>query len=72
MKTRDLLLPLRKIEAKRQHKTASRLKQSITVIMRYAVQEEMIEHNPVDQLDETLTLPKRKHYPAIKLHQIPD
>ena len=72
LKTRDLLLPLRKIEAKGQHETASRLKQRITAIMRYAVQEDMIEHNPADQLDGTLTPPKRKHYPALKLDQIPD
>ncbi|RRO06322.1 phage integrase central domain-containing protein, partial [Pectobacterium aquaticum] len=40
---RDLLLPLRKIEGKGQHETASRLKQRITAIMRcYAVQEDMI------------------------------
>ncbi|HAO0315345.1 TPA: integrase arm-type DNA-binding domain-containing protein [Escherichia coli] len=72
LKTRDLLLPLRKIETKGQHETASRLKQRITAIMRYAVQEDMIEHNPADQLDGTLTPPKRKHYPALKLDQIPD
>ncbi|WP_420808842.1 phage integrase central domain-containing protein [Cedecea colo] len=43
--TRDLFLPLRKIEAKGQHETASRLKQRITAIMRYAVQEDMIAQN---------------------------
>ncbi|HAK7256985.1 TPA: integrase arm-type DNA-binding domain-containing protein [Salmonella enterica] len=72
LKTRDLLLPLRKIEAKGQNETASRLKQRITAIMRYAVQEDLITQNPADYLDGTLTTPKRNHYPALELEQIPD
>ncbi len=55
--TRDLLLPLRKIEAKGQHETASRLKQRITAIMRYAVQEDMIAQNPANELGGTLITP---------------
>ena len=70
--TRDLLRPLRKIEAKGQHETASRLKQRITAIMRYAVQEDMITHNPANELGGTLITPKRTHYPALELEQIPD
>ncbi|ORJ23464.1 tyrosine-type recombinase/integrase [Rouxiella badensis] len=70
--TRDLLLPLRKIEAKGQHETASRLKQRITAIMRYAVQEDMISQNPANELGGTLITPKRTHYPALELEQIPD
>ncbi|HAV2298069.1 TPA: integrase arm-type DNA-binding domain-containing protein [Citrobacter koseri] len=70
--TRDLLLPLRKIEGKGQHETASRLKQRITAIMRYAVQEDMINHNPANELGGTLITPKRTHYPALELEQIPD
>lgn len=70
--TRDLLLPLRKIEAKGQHETASRLKQRITAIMRYAVQEDMIAQNPANELGGTLITPKRTHYPALELEQIPD
>ncbi|EPF0567618.1 prophage integrase IntS [Pectobacterium versatile] len=70
--TRDLLLPLRKIEGKGQHETASRLKQRITAIMRYAVQEDMITHNPANELGGTLITPKRTHYPALELEQIPD
>lgn len=70
--TRDLLLPLRKIEVKGQHETASRLKQRITAIMRYAFQEDMITHNPANELGGTLITPKRTHYPALELEQIPD
>ncbi|RLM18395.1 integrase [Brenneria alni] len=70
--TRDLLLPLRKIEGKGQHETASRLKQRITAIMRYAVQEDMINNNPANELGGTLITPKRTHYPALELEQIPD
>lgn len=70
--TRDLLLPLRKIEGKGQHETASRLKQRIKAIMRYAVQEDMINHNPANELGGTLITPKRTHYPALELEQIPD
>ena len=70
--TRDLLRPLRKIEAKGQHETASRLKQRMTAIMRYAVQEDMITHNPANELGGTLITPKRTHYPALELEQIPD
>ncbi|EHR8823339.1 TPA: integrase arm-type DNA-binding domain-containing protein [Escherichia coli] len=70
--TRDLLLPLRKIEAKGQHETASRLKQRITAIMRYAVQEDMIAQNPANELGGTLITPKRTHYPALELEKIPD
>ncbi len=39
--------------AKGQHETASRLKQRITAIMRYAVQEDMITHNPANELGGT-------------------
>lgn len=70
--TRDLLLPLRKIEGKGQHETASRLKQRITAIMRYAVQGDLISQNPANELGGTLIPPKRTHYPALELEQIPD
>ena len=70
--TRDLLLPLRKIEANGQHETDSRLKQRITAIMRYAVQEDMIAQNPANELGGTLITPKRTHYPALELEKIPD
>ncbi|WP_246579893.1 tyrosine-type recombinase/integrase [Candidatus Sodalis endolongispinus] len=70
--TRDLLLPLRKIEGKGQHETASHLKQRITAIMRYAVQEDMIAQTPAHELGGTLITPKRTHYPALELEKIPD
>lgn len=56
LKTRDLLLPLRKIEAKGTHETASRLKHRIAAIMRYAVQEDIIENKQANQKDGTLPL----------------
>jgi hypothetical protein len=40
--------------------------------MRYAVQEDMITHNPANELGGTLITPKRTHYPALELEQIPD
>ena len=46
LKTRDLLAPIKVVEATGRFEVASRLQQRTTAIMRYAVQSGLIDYNP--------------------------
>lgn len=70
--TQDLLMPLRKMEDKGILETASRIKQRMNAIMRYAVQSGMIKYNPAQELDGALETNKTKHRPALPLERLPD
>lgn len=50
LKTRDLLIPLKRAEATGHLELASRLQQRITAIMRYAVHNALIDQNPAYDL----------------------
>lgn len=72
IKTSDLLIPLRATEAKGSLDVAMRLQQRISGIMRYAVQERLIESNPSLDLTGAIEPPKKRHYPALPLERLPE
>jgi hypothetical protein len=72
LKTKDLLEPLKAVEQSGHLDLASRLRQRMTDIMRYAVQNDLIGHNPAQALSGAITPPKATHRPALKLDKLPD
>ncbi|GGP26809.1 tyrosine-type recombinase/integrase [Silvimonas amylolytica] len=72
LKTRDLLVPLRKVEARGTLDSAGRIRQYITGIMRYAVQNDLIDANPAADMAGAIAVQKTKHRPALRLEQIPE
>lgn len=72
MKTADLLIPLRVAERKGTLETAARIQQRTTAIMRYAVQEGIIDSNPANDLTGAIAPPPKNHYPALPLEKIPE
>ncbi len=72
LKTRDLLVPLRKVEERGALDLASRLRQHIDGIMRYAVQTDLIETNPARDMTGALAVRKTVHRPALPLERIPE
>ncbi|MBN3263375.1 tyrosine-type recombinase/integrase [Pectobacterium brasiliense] len=72
LKTKDLLEPLKVVEKNGHLDLASRLRQRVTDIMRYAVQNDLIERNPAQDLSGAIAAPKATHRPALKLNKLPD
>jgi len=72
LKTRDLLVPLKKAEASGHHELASRLQQRITAVMRYAVHNALIEQNPANDLAGAVVSAKSVHRPALSLERLPE
>lgn len=72
LKTKDLLEPLKVVEQNGHLDLASRLRQRVTDIMRYAVQNDLIERNPAQDLSGAIAAPKSTHRPALKLNKLPD
>ncbi len=72
LKTKDLLEPLKAVEQNGHLDLALRLRQRVTDIMRYAVQNDLIERNPAQDLTGAIAAPKATHRPALKLDKLPD
>ncbi|EHU00007.1 tyrosine-type recombinase/integrase [Pantoea stewartii] len=72
LKTRDLLVPLKKAEASGHNELASRLQQRITAVMRYAVHNALIEQNPANDLAGAVVSTKSVHRPARSLERLPE
>ena len=72
LKTRDLLVPLKKAEASGHNELASRLQQRITAVMRYAVHNALIELNPANDLAGAVVSAKSVHRPALSLERLPE
>ncbi|MGK4321675.1 tyrosine-type recombinase/integrase [Citrobacter youngae] len=72
LKTRDLLVPLKKAEATGHLELAARLQQRITAIMRYAVHNALIDQNPAYDLTGAVTTAKSNHRPALPPEQLPE
>lgn len=72
LKTRDLLVPIRKVTSSGRLEVASRLQQRITSIMRYAVQSGLIDYNPAQDIAGTIPASKVKHRPALDFEHIPE
>lgn len=72
LNTRDLLLPIRAVVDSGRLEVASRLQQRVTSIMRYAVQNSLIDYNPAQDMTGTVPVAKVKHRPALDLERIPE
>ena len=72
LKIRDLLEPLKAVEAAGKLDVASRLQQRVTGVMRYAMQNGLIDYNPAQDLVGAIATRKAKHHPALPLEQLPD
>ncbi|WP_413482993.1 tyrosine-type recombinase/integrase [Morganella psychrotolerans] len=70
LKTKDLLIPLRVVEANDRLELASRLKQRITDIMGYAVQCGISD--PAKDMAGSLMPPRVTHRPALRLERLPE
>lgn len=70
LKTRDLLVPVKNAEKTGHLELASRLQQRITAIMRYAVHNALIDHNPAYDLAGAIATAKSVHRPALPLERI--
>lgn len=72
LKVRDLLGPLKAAEQRDTLELASRLRQYITGVMRYAVQHGLIESNPANDLLGATATRKSVHRPALPLNRLPE
>ncbi len=71
LSTGDLLAPLKKVEVLGYLEVATRIKQYITSILRYAVQQQLIRYNPAYDLQDSVQKPETEHRPALELEEIP-
>lgn len=69
--TGDLLAPIKKVEALGYLEVATRVKQSVTSILRYAVQQKLIRYNPAYDLEGSVQKAETEHRPALELEEIP-
>ncbi|MDU1471741.1 MAG: integrase arm-type DNA-binding domain-containing protein [Escherichia coli] len=72
LKTQDFTALLRVIEDKGFLEVASRTRQQLSNIMRYAVQQGLTESNPAQHLDGVVASPVKNHYPALLLERLPE
>ncbi|WP_371335531.1 tyrosine-type recombinase/integrase [Klebsiella quasipneumoniae] len=72
LKTRDLLAPIKVVEATGRFEVASRLQQRTTAIMRYAVQSGLIDYNPAQEMAGAVASSNRIHRPALELKCLPE
>ncbi|MBI0431739.1 tyrosine-type recombinase/integrase [Pectobacterium parmentieri] len=72
LKTRHFIDLLKGIEKKGLLEVAARTRQHMCNIMRHAVHQELIEHNPAANLDGIIAPPVKRHYPALPLERLPE
>ncbi|PHM64368.1 integrase [Xenorhabdus stockiae] len=72
LRTSQLLAPIKAIDEQGKHEIAQRLCQRITAIMRYAVQNDILEYNPANDMAGALTTAKCHHRPALPHEDLPD
>ncbi|MDR5612310.1 MAG: integrase arm-type DNA-binding domain-containing protein [Arsenophonus sp.] len=65
LKTSDLLTPIKAVDSDGKHDVAQRLQQRVTAIMRYAVQNDIIEQSPANDMSGALATVKSRHHPAL-------
>ncbi|MDX7992518.1 DUF4102 domain-containing protein [Xenorhabdus sp. Reich] len=65
LKTKDLLFPVKTVAASGRLEVAARLQQRTTAIMRYAVQNGLIDYNPAQEMSGAIAVAKRTHRPAL-------
>ena len=71
LETKDVLSVIKKIEDRDALDVASRIKQRIRSVLRYAVQTGIIKYNVADGLDGVIKTRKVKHRTSIKLEELP-
>ncbi|ENG6266901.1 integrase arm-type DNA-binding domain-containing protein [Yersinia enterocolitica] len=69
--TGDLLVPVKKVEALGYLEVAMRIQQYIMAILRHAVQQKLIRHNPAYDMEGAVQKPQTEHRPALELEEIP-
>lgn len=72
LKTQHFTALLKVIEDKGFLEVASRTRQQLCNIMRYAVQQGLTENNPALHLEGVTAPPVKNHYPALPLEQLPE
>ncbi|MEB2416693.1 tyrosine-type recombinase/integrase [Citrobacter sp. R-1.5.2] len=72
LKPRHFIDLLKDIEAKGLLEVASRTRQHLCNVMRYAVHQGLIENNPAANLDGVTAPPVTRHYPALPLERLPE
>ena len=72
LKTCDLLVPIKRVEQSGRLEVAARLQQRTTAIMRYAVQNGIIDYNPAQDLTGAIATGKKVHRPALPFERIPE
>lgn len=72
LKTRHFIDLLKGIEKKGLLEVASRTRQHLCIIMRYAVHQDLIENNPAANLEGVTAPPVKRHYPALPLERLPE
>ncbi|EDW2496006.1 DUF4102 domain-containing protein [Salmonella enterica subsp. enterica serovar Oranienburg] len=72
LKTQHFTALLRVIEEKGFLEVASRTRQQLCNIMRYAVQQGLTENNPALLLEGVTAPPVKNHYPALPLERLPE
>lgn len=72
LRTSHLLAPIKAVDAETKHDIARRLQQRVTAIMRYAVQNDILESSPANDMAGALTTVKSKHHPALPHERLPE
>jgi len=72
LKPRHFIDVLKALEKKGLLEVASRSRQHMCNIMRHAVHQDLIEHNPAESLNGITAPPAKHHYPALPLTALPD
>ena len=72
LKTQHFTALLKVIEDKGFLEVASRTRQQLSNIMRYAVQQGLTDSNPAQHLEGVTASPVKNHYPALPLERLPE
>ncbi|PHM62948.1 integrase [Xenorhabdus ishibashii] len=70
--TRDLLVPIKVVEAIGRLEVASRIQQRTNAIMRYAVQSGLSDYNPAQEMAGAVASSNRVYRPALDLKRLPE
>ena len=72
LKVVELLAPIKAVEKAGKLDVASRLQQRTANVMRFAVQNGLIDHNPASDLTGAVATAKTRHHPALDFHRLPE
>ncbi len=72
LRTSQLLAPIKMIDDAGKHNIAQRLRQRVTAIMRYAVQNDILESSSASDMAGALSTVKSRHHPALPHEDLPD